>query len=92
MKRTTNAKVLLVAAAACLCASAAMASSPKPSKCKDGEIGGIVKQVKTVGNKTVMSFVGSAMKITIPSERPEAKSLAKVKPGTLHCEIDDTDL
>ncbi|NCT98713.1 MAG: hypothetical protein GXD23_15205 [Comamonadaceae bacterium] len=92
MNLTTNTKALLLAAAACLCASAAMATSPKPPKCTKGEVGGIVKAVKTVGNKTVMTFVGSTMKITIPSERPEAKALAKVKPGTLHCEIDDTDL
>jgi hypothetical protein len=92
MKHLTNTKTLLLATAASLCASAAMATSPKPAKCKEGEIGGIVKDVTTVGNKTVMSFVGRAMKITIPSERPEAKALAKVKPGTLHCEIDDTEL
>lgn len=92
MNLTTNTKALILAAVASLCTSAAMATSPKPPKCKEGEVGGIVKAVKTVGNKTVMSFVGSARKFTIPSERPEAKALTKVKPGTLHCEIDDTDL
>lgn len=83
---------LAVLLAGVLLAGSAMAATPKAKTCAEGTIGGVVKEVKKVGNKTVMSFQGTKFTITIPSERPEAKALAKVKPGTLHCETNDEDI
>ncbi|WP_137917128.1 hypothetical protein [Hydrogenophaga sp. 2FB] len=91
MTRFNTLKISLAMAAA-LAAGTAMAAAPKAKTCAADATGGIVKEVKQVGSNTVMSFKDSKYQITIPSNKKEAKALAKVKPGTLHCEVDDTDV
>lgn len=98
MTSTTHLKSFtrtILGAALALGAATAFAAAPvKPgaTKCPAGTMGGIVKDVKVAGGKTVMSFEGTKVKITIPNSQPAAKDLAKVKPGTLHCEVEDEDI
>lgn len=91
MTRFNTLKISL-ALAATLAAGTSLAAAPKAQACAGESLGGVVKEVKQVGSNTVMSFKDSKLKITIPSKQKEAKELAKVKPGTLYCQEDDTDI
>jgi len=90
--RNTVGAALALVAATSTTAFAAAPVKPGATKCPAGTIGGIVKEVKVAGGKTVMSFQGTKFQITIPNSQPAAKELAKVKPGTLHCEVEDEDI
>ena len=80
----------LAIATTALFAGSAMAAAPKAQvqECPGESLGGVVKDVKKVGNKTVMSFLGTDFAIRIPTkdEAAKASALMKVKPGTLYCE------